>query len=256
MLTRLADELPERDRAALEVIGAHRYLTTHQIQRFVCIGHTSDQSAARTARALTRRLSEQGLLRPMERRIGGLHPGSAATVWQLAPAGHKLLRREGSGYRTHLPSPRFLSHCLAVADVHLGIRTLPGQAGITAVHTETEPTCWRRYSGQGGEPRWLQPDLFASISTAAYDDHWFVEVDLGTESLPTLLSKCRQYEAYRATGIEQDRLGAFPVVLWVLLREQRIEPLRAALVRSSTLDPALHHLVRPSEVRQVLEQGA
>ena len=76
-------------------------------------------------------------------------------------------------------------------------------------------------------------------SSTDYDDHWFVEVDLGTESLPTLLRKCGQYEAYRASGIEQAQLGVFPMVLWVFNRADRIDKLMRAVSRSHRLDSRL-----------------
>lgn len=254
-LARIDAEMPDRDRAVLRVIGAHRYLTTRQVQQFVFVDHASDESAARTARVVTRRLSTLGLIRALERRVGGLRPGSEATIWHLAPAGARLLRADRINYRTYQPSPRFLHHCLAVADVHLAVRYMQGRSGITDVLVETEPDCWRRYAGPGGEQRWLQPDLFARLTTPDYVDHWFIEVDLGTESLPTLLDKCRQYEAYRAAGIEQERRGGFPLVLWVFTKPQRIDQLRVALHRSKSLSPALHRLTMPSGVQQTLEQA-
>lgn len=254
-LARIDADMPERDRSVLRTIAAHRYLTTRQIQHFVFVDHASEESAARTARVVTRRLSTLNLIRPLERRVGGLRPGSEATIWHIAPAGARLLRADRINYRTHQPSPRFLNHCLAVADVHLAVRDMQGRSLINDVLVETEPDCWRRYAGPGGEQRWLQPDLFARLTTPDYVDHWFVEVDLGTESLPTLLNKCRQYEAYRAAGIEQQLRGGFPLVLWVFTRPQRIDQVRAALHRSKSLNTSLHRFTTPSGVQQTLEQA-
>jgi len=62
----------------------------------------------------------------------------------------------------------------------------------------------------------LKPDLYAVTASGDYEDHWFCEIDRATESMPTLLKKCVQYEAYRRTGAEQDRLGVFPLVVWVV----------------------------------------
>lgn len=254
-LARIEAEMPDRDREVLELVRAHRYLTTRQIQYFSFTNHASDQSAARTARAVTRRLSNLGLIRATERRVGGFKPGSDATVWQLAPAGAKLLRFDNPHHRTHEPSPRFLMHCLAVADVHLVARAVKHRAGIRAVQVQTEPDSWRRYTGAGGEGRWLQPDLFIRLTADEFIDHWFIEVDLGTESIPTLLGKCQQYEAYRAAGLEQAQYGAFPLVLWVFTKPQRIDQLRSRLARSGSLDVGLYRFATPSEVQHILEQG-
>lgn len=240
VLARIAEVMPERDREVLERIAEHRYLTTHQVQAFCFTNLGTLESAARTTRHVLQRLARNALLRPLTRRIGGVRAGSAARVWQLAPAGARLLRDEGTTHRTHEPSPRFLAHCLAVADTHLGLRELKRLDAIRDVAVETEPACWRRYTGPGGEPRWLQPDLAARISTDEFTDRWLIEVDLGTESLPTLLRKCGQYEAYRASGIEQQAHGAFPLALWVFTKAERAERLQAAVLRSPRLTPQLY----------------
>lgn len=240
VLAAIAEMMPERDREVLEQVGKHRYLTTHQIQAFVFTNHGSAESAARTTRHVLQRLERHALMRPLHRRIGGVRAGSAARVWQLAPAGARLLRDDGATHRTHEPSPRFLSHCLAIADLHIAVTAMKGTGDITHTTVHLEPNCWRRYTGQAGEPRWLQPDLAAEIGTADYLDRWFIEVDMGTESLPTLLRKCGQYESYRASGIEQHEHGAFPLVLWVFNNPDRANKLRAAVLRSPRLTPQLY----------------
>lgn len=254
ILQRIADLMPERDREVLERIAEHRYLTTHQVQAFVFTNHGTAESAARTTRHVLQRLERNALLRPLKRRIGGVRAGSAARVWQLAPAGARLLRDDGTTHRSHEPSPRFLAHCLAIADVHLGLLQLSVLDAVQRVTVQCEPDCWRRYTGQAGEPRWLQPDLAAVISTADYDDRWFLEVDLDTESLPTLLKKAGQYESYRAGGIEQHEHGAFPLVLWVFTHAERAERFRAAVLRSPRLTPQLHRLATVEHVEATVRE--
>ena len=254
-LDRLNRLLPERDRRVLERVREHRYLSTHQIQEFVFTTHQSEDSAARTTRRVLLRLQRSLLLRPLERRIGGVRAGSSAQLWQLTPAAARLLLDEGSTYRTHEPSPRFLGHCLAVADVHLALRQMTSTSELSAVDVAVEPASWRRYSGSGGEARWLQPDLAATVSTFEYDDRWFIEVDLGTESLPTLLKKCGQYEAYRSSGIEQDATGGFPLVLWVFTKPQRVEQLARMVLRSPRLTPQLFRYADPTTLLDVLRGG-
>ncbi|KQV73879.1 hypothetical protein ASC61_02010 [Aeromicrobium sp. Root344] len=232
--------MPERDWDVLRRISEHRYLTTHQVQAFVFTTHSSAESAARTARHVLQRLERNALIRMVTRRIGGARSGSAARVWQLAPAGARLLRDDGAAQRTHEPSLRFLAHCLAVADVHLGALALSDLDQVQQVRVQTEPDCWRRYVGIGGEPRWLQPDLAAVVDLTDFSDRWFIEVDLGSESIPTLLKKAGQYEAYRASGIEQQEHGAFPLVLWMFSRPDRADKLRAAILRSPRLTPELY----------------
>jgi hypothetical protein len=242
-LRRISEAMPARDREVLRRIDEHRYLTTHQIQAFTFTAHGSTDSAARTTRYVLARLERLALIRSLPRRVGGVRAGSAARIWQLAPAGARLLRDEGQTYRSHEPSLRFLQHCLTVADVHLGLRTLTTMESVEAVEIATEPASWRRYIGPGGEQRLLQPDLASVVRTQEYVDRWFIEVDLGTESLPTVLKKCGQYETYRASGIEQEAHHAFPLVIWVFLSQARAEKVKASILRSPRLTPELYRVV-------------
>ncbi len=246
-LARLQASLSDRDWAVLRLVAGHRYLLTRQLEAFCFHDHASAASGIRTARRVLRRLAQCGLLVPLHRRVGGVRAGSASYVWQLAPAGHRLLTSDGSGRRPHEPSPRFLGHCLAVADAHLQLLGLQRQGRVQRADVELEPDCWRGYVGPGGERRLLQPDLYARTETSSYEDRWFIEVDLGTESLPTLLGKCAQYEAYRASGQEQSASGVFPLVIWQLPTAARRNALAARIARSAGL-PRLYRLVLPDEL--------
>lgn len=124
----LEEHLPERDRRVLELVEAHRYLTTRQLERFVFTTHVSEESAARTARRVLARLERARLLLSLDRRVGGVRAGSSATIWQLTSASARMLRADGINFRRHDPSPRFLRHCLAVADVNLAVRDLATEA--------------------------------------------------------------------------------------------------------------------------------
>lgn len=255
-LATLEARMPPRDRTVLDRIAEHRFLSTHQIKRFCFVGHATDEAAVRAARSVLSRLERQNLVRSLGRRVGGFRAGSTSKIFQLAPAGARLVYRDGSSYRTHEPSQRFLRHCLAVADVHLALRDHADRQEIETVVIETEPTCWRRYLGQGGDQLWLQPDLAARVVSADYRDHWFIEVDLGTESVPTLLKKCERYEAYRRTGREQERHHAFPLVLWFLESERRRSRLEEAIQRTPRLTPALYRYATPSSFTTLLRSGS
>lgn len=254
VLRQLAEAMPDRDHHVLKLIARHRFLTTHQIQHFAFTNLGTEDSAARTARHVLQRLARTALIRSLTQRIGGVRAGSSARVWQLAPAGARLLLDDGTIYRTHEPSTRFLGHCLAIGDVHLGLLALRNLPSVQAVHVQLEPDCWRRFTGQGGEPRWLQPDLAATVRTAEYDDRWFIEVDLGTEAIPTLLKKCGQYEAYRASGIEQDEHGAFPLVLWLFSKPERAEKLSDMVRRSPRFTPQLYRFATADTFSEVIQE--
>ncbi|WP_454163001.1 replication-relaxation family protein [Gordonia iterans] len=214
-----------------------------------------DNISGRTTRRVLARLKRDGLLRTLERRVGGVRSGSASAVWHLAPAGIRIVFGDKKRRRSAPPSQRFLAHCLAVADVHVVLRQHEQIETIEHVVVEVEPKAWRRYIGPAGEPRWLQPDLYAEISTADFTDLFFIEVDLGTESLPTLLGKCEQYEAYRRSGVEQDRHGNFPLVLWLFLDRTRRDKLAAAVRRGNQLTEPMYRFTTPETLTQVLAGG-
>ena len=255
-LAKLAEVMPERDRQVLLRIAEHRYLSTHQIQRFDFTDHGSLDSAATTTRRVLRRFGRLGLVKALDRRVGGSRRGSAVNIWQITPPAARLLRDDGATWRGHEPSPRFLQHCLAIGDVHLGLRALQDKPTVQFVNVQLEPAAWRRHTGMGGEPRWLQPDLAATVTSSQWVDRWFIEVDLGTESLPTLLRKCGQYETYRASGIEQADHGVFPLVLWFFTKPQRAERLAQAVARSPRLTPALYRYASPETLTQVLTEAS
>lgn len=255
MLMHLDSNLSKRDREILDRVAEHRYLTTHQVQAF-CFGtHTSDASAARSTRRVLGRLDRDGLLRALDRRIGGVRAGSDARIWQLAPAGIRLLYGNTQRRRPGAPSLRFLAHRLAIADVHLLLRAHLEIEAIEKVDVEVEPASWRRYQARTGEPRWLQPDLYAELVTSDFADLAFIEVDLGSESLPTLVKKCEQYEEYRKTGIEQDRRGSFPIVVWLFIDRNRVRSLEGAVRRHRSLNPAMFRYATPDTLAQVLAGG-
>jgi Replication-relaxation len=81
----------------------------------------------------------------------------------------------------------------------------------------------------------LKPDLYAVTASRDFEDSWFIEVDRGTESLPTLLRKCGQYEEYRRSGVEQRDRQVFPLVLW----RRRMSGAGMCSGRRSTRPPGL-----------------
>jgi len=255
-LASIDGQLSGRDRDVIKRVAEHRFLTTHQIQAFCFTTHASDDSAGRTTRRVLLRLERDGLLAALDRRIGGVRSGSSATIWSLTPAGQRLVHTDDKRRRTATPSERFLAHCLAIGDVHVLLDQHRHIEAIEKVAIEVEPASWRRYQGPSGEPRWLQPDLYTEITTSDFVDRFFAEVDLGSESLPTLLGKCEQYEQYRRSGTEQSRHGSFPLVLWLLTNDERARKLERAIGRSSKLTSAMYRFATPETLTQVLAGGS
>lgn len=263
--SRLRDQLSDRDRRLLTSLTEHRFLTTHHLSELHFVADASSRATAgRSARRVLQRLARDGLIRRVDdRKVGGLRGGSEASVWHLTAAGARVLDERAARYRVHQPTLRFLEHCLAIADTHLlvlqGAKAMHGSATV-----EVDPHTARRYPGLGGNTLTLAPDLTVVIGATdndgTYEDCWFIEVDRGTESIPTLLGKCEQYETYRRSGIEQAAMdGSFPLVLWLFegrRAEARAAELERRVARNHQLRPELfRYAISPEETYQVLVTG-
>lgn len=259
-LSELARLLSERDLAVLDLVSQHRFLTTRQVHgfHFRTPTHTTDESGSRVCRRVLLRLERHGLLTRPIRRVGGLQAGSASSVWMLSSTGQRLRNlRAGVGAvgRVREPGERFVRHYLAIADTHLTLIEAARAKRLELLQVEIEPACWRSYTGLGGSAELLKPDLYAVTASGEFEDHWFIEVDRATESIPTLIKQCRQYEAYRHNGTEQAHTGLFPLVLWVVPDESRAAKLRQALALARDLDIALFRITIPDQVITTITGG-
>jgi Replication-relaxation len=255
------DRLTDRDRAVLRSVDDHQFLTVRHIEALHFNAIAPDARGRVTRRALAR-LRGLRVLDTLDRRIGGIRAGSQGFIYHVGVAGDRLAERPArrSGRLRYEPSARFLSHRLAIADTHLELIEADRDARIDLVDSTIEPATWRTFTGLGSARRILKPDLYAE--TAAADDMvraWFIEVDLGTEHIPTLLTKCREYEAYRQTGIEQDRHGAFPLVIWSLTHpdsakaERRREALTEAIAADRNMPSTLFRIVAPEQLLSLIQ---
>jgi hypothetical protein len=69
------------------------------------------------------------------------------------------------------------------------------------------------------------------LGLADVERSMFVEVDLGTESVPTLAAKAKVYLAYWRSGQEQATNGVFPMVVWLTTNQARAAQIHKALRR-------------------------
>ncbi|RPA65837.1 hypothetical protein EF294_03615 [Gordonia oryzae] len=264
-IDRIADRLSDRDRAILASVDEHQFLTVRQIEglHFAAI---SSNARNRIARRVLNRLRGLRVLDTLDRRIGGTRAGSAGLIFHVGVAGDRMLARKTNRRRTGRlrfdPSPRFVNHRLAIADAHVALVVAHRAGDVDLVDGAVEPASWRRFTGIGSARRILKPDLYAE--TASTDDlvsAWFIEVDLGTEHIPTLLTKCREYEAYRQTGFEQSEHGAFPLVVWSVTHanteraERRRQDLTDAIAADRRLPTALFRVVAPEDLLPLLGTG-
>ncbi|MDQ3154020.1 MAG: replication-relaxation family protein [Actinomycetota bacterium] len=255
---RLRIQLGERDLAVLDSLAELRLLTGKQVQRL----HVADGSPitrARRTRALLQRLTSLRLVVRLDRRVGGIRAGSDGHLYGLSGLGQAVLgvggplgRRRRSMWQT---KPWFQDHVLAVAElaVELTARTRGGLAELLAF--DAEPACWRRFTGSGGQLITLKPDAFVRVGLGEFEQRAFLEMDLGSESLPTIERKCRRYVAYWRTGLEQQAHGVFPRVWWFTPTEQRQTGITGVVKRLALDAQALFTVVLRSEAAERLTHG-
>lgn len=253
----ILEALSPRDLAILHSVAEHRFLGTRHIEALHFHDHATALSGARSARRVLRRLHGYRLLDHLERRVGGIRAGSAGYIWTLGPVGVRVLAetQAGSARRQAEPSLRLLNHCLAIAEVHVELIEASRDGRFELAAVQLEPHSWRRFLGLGAEIRLVRPDLAVVTAVGEYEDHWFMEVDLGSEHPPMVVRKCRLYLDYQAGGSEQERLGVFPRIVWVVPDQRRLDRLSAAL-RQADLDPALFRITTTETVTDLIAGGA
>lgn len=243
---RIEEHLTDRDIRILEALEQFRLLTTRQLQRLhlpaVPFGpHVSVSAATRGTTRILSRLEALGTVTRLERRIGGAKHGSANTIWQLGATGERYLRtRRGLPRRRRFDEPglTFITHTLAVRDVVALVTEHATPRGYDVLKIAVEPDCWREFTTPTGTGT-LKPDLFVITADAATETHSFVEVDLGTEHLPALLRKCRMYQRYFHSGVEQEQHGLFPAIVWLVPTVKRAQDLQTAIEAARDLDTDL-----------------
>jgi hypothetical protein len=250
----VAEQLSERDLAILGDLDRFRLLTTGQIQRLHFAEHASSLASARACNRALVRLRELGVIGSLDRRIGGVRRGSASYVWQLDATGERFLRTTaGHAHRRRFlePGATFVNHTLAVNEVAVSlIETARSNPDFRIESLVTEPANWRSYLGAGGETNWLKPDLYAVTigrdASGDYEEHAFLEIDLGTEHMPRIQAKCRMYAAYGATGAYQTEHGLFPSVVWLSSDAPRRQVLRKAISLTKDLPGGVFRVASPS----------
>lgn len=253
-VNRLARLVTDRDLAVLGSVEAHRLITTRQIYDLHFWNHASYASGIRACTRVLARLEQHRLIRRLDRPVGGVGGGSASTIWALDVAGDRLLRRGTDRRRRHTfePSVTFTQHTLAVTEVRVRIEQAARLGIFDLLSAVTEPANWRTFPGELGATLQLKPDLEVVTADGEYEDHWFLEVDLGTESGTALLRKCHAYDRYRRSGREQAAAGVFPRVLWLMPDERRAALLRRLIEDDRDLEPRLFAVTTTDRLLEAL----
>ena len=249
----LLANLSHRDLQILHLVRQHKFITTRQLQRLLFHDHSTIDAGTRACTRVLQRLRAHRYLHRIDRPIGGIRGGSGAYVWALDVAGDRATRGtaptdDGKRKRVFEPTPLFLAHTLAIVETRVLLTEGARVGRFELALVDTEPSNWRSYIGRGGEPLLLKPDLSVVTTSEDFEDHWFFEIDQGTESLPTLLRKCRAYATYKNSGHEQTRTGVFPLVVWILADPSRRRLLRQQITKEPRLDTRLFHVIAPDEL--------
>lgn len=253
-LVLLRTELSVRDEEILTFLNSHRYATTTHLRDVFFAEHATLTAGTRACIRVLHRLLHNRLIARLERRVGGTARGSAATIWYLDAAGERLTRPEGARRRRFASvSTPFLAHTLAVTDTHVALIACARTGVFDIERVNLEPDTWRPFLARAGTAGILKPDLYIHLATPDYDDHWYLEIDLGTESIPVLLAKSRTYTAYQGTGRAQVEHGVFPRVLWILPTAARAARLNAAIRAAPDLDNRLFVCITSDGLLGVLE---
>jgi len=254
----IASGLHDRDRAILQGLQESRFMTSKHISRqHFEPDHANPTAAQRAANRAMHKLQGYDLATTIYRRVGGAKGGSSGFVWSLTPTGHRLLGLDSGSQprkRNFEPSQRFVEHTLAVSDLHVQIL---GMEGVALSDVQFEPDCWRGYTGRHGVRQQLKPDLYAVTSDGEYEDLWFFEIDLNTEAPSRVVSKCEQYQEYYRSGIEQEKHGVFPAVVWVVPNPKRKATLQSHVRQSVNIaDKGIFTFVLPDELDALIRKGA
>ena len=235
-LDAIAVDLTDYDKAVLLFLGQVRLATGHQLARRLWSSKAPKDVKARAARRCLARLEEWRVVDRLRQRVGGVRGGSAGVIYSVGPAGRRLLAREGAHLlRLGTPGDRHVAHTLAITELVVRLHEADLGGRLDLVQLETEPACWREFLGGLLATRLvLKPDLFVRIGAGAFEDRYFIELDLGTEHIATLVGKGKRYIEYYRSGEEQSRHDVFPRVLWTVPDRRRGDDVTEALRRLPT----------------------
>lgn len=237
-LLELAQQLGTVEIRILELIERFRFVQSNQIERLYYQDTEGDPAGRRCRRQLAR-LHDLGLVRRLERRIGGIRAGSAGHIYTLTGAGQRLAAithdtepppRRG----LHEPGLAFVRHTLAIADLYVRLRETERSGSFDLLDFETEPGCWRSYTLPGGAVGILKPDALAVIGVGDWEERSWVEIDLATVASGALTRKIEAYLAYYRSGREQATTGVFPRVAFLTTTEKRAEQISALARQAGT----------------------
>jgi hypothetical protein len=237
-LAALGEQLSDRDKAILIDLEHARVMTGAQLQR-LRFARIDQDSQARDRRRVLQRLTDLGLVSPLDRRIGGTRAGSAGHIYTLTPAGRRLQALQRGQpppkrlQRFRTPGTPFLNHALAISEIYVSL----DEASRSRNHDfhvpvfDTEPACWHPV----GNGHYLHPDAYLTLATTTHRDCWWLEIDQATESLPRIKRKCRTYFDFLTHGgLGPDNVP--PRILFTTPDDHRCDAIQKMINKLTTHD--------------------
>lgn len=190
------ERLVPRDWQIVEAVNELRLLSGQEIERLFFSGLASGRSRIASRSRALQRLVGWRVLTPLPRRIGGAGRGSTGLAFALDSTGQRLMRERllAAGKQARVrhpgqPTERTVRHILAVSEACVSLSELGREHDFAVEQFQAEPGSWWP-NGLGG---WIKPDAYARLAMQGVRDHWWLEIDLATESLPAV---SRQLETY------------------------------------------------------------
>lgn len=112
-----------------------------------------------------------------------MRAGSGSFVWHITIKGLKALHRPQRFKNKYEPTAHHLEHTLAVTQAYVFLKLLEEAGKIQLERFDFEPTCHRTYVTFSGKKIFLKPDAFTQLVFGIYEDRYFLEIDMATESL-------------------------------------------------------------------------
>lgn len=230
----VGERLSDRDWQIIETVNRLRLVSGSQLDRLHFAALAGHARVVVRGRVL-RRLAQWQALAVLPRRIGGPARGSAGAVFTLGVVGARLCAERQATTNAALrvrqpvaPTERSIRHTLAVSELCVGLVERARIQGAHVITFEAEPASWWP-NGVGG---FIKPDAYTILAWGNVREHWWVEVDLATESLPTIKRKLTAY----IEVVERGQLGPHGLIPRVLVSTITPER-RAALLTVVTRLP-------------------
>ena len=239
-LIQLSAQMTVREFSIIETIEMLGLATGSHIER-LHFHALSETSRPRVRQRVMRRLTDMRALVALPRRMGGAQRGSGQHVYALDVAGIRLMRqRQGlSGavrpQRRSLPGAALFRHVLDVSELYVRLveASRDHDHGFSLAFC-AEPASWWRDQNRA----LIKPDAYAALAARGYSDHWWVEVDRATESVPTVLRQLDIYAAFANSG-QPGPDGVIPRVVVTVPTTARCEALSRALSHRPDLPDGL-----------------